>query len=151
MRVERGWERSCLSSENELTMCGVLQQKQAPAKLSPRATLLVISLLLPHEVLDHRLVYHLLLEQSTTTTTGLYQLQVCDSLELPRATEDEVDRRTRLGACALSAFPQPATLCSADSPATIPLIAMKFALERSAGCNLGRNPCNLGLDCLEEA
>ena len=40
---------------------------------------------------------------------------------------------------------------SADSPATIPLIAMKFALERSAGCNLGRDPCNLGLDCLEEA
>ena len=148
MRAERGWERSCLSSENELTMCRVLQQKQAPAKRSPRATLLVISLLLPHDVLDHRLVYHLLLEQSTTT--GLYQLQVCDSLELPRPTDDGVDRRTRLGAHARCALFQTCEH-SADSPATIPLIAMKFALERSAGCNLGRDPCNLGLDCLEEA
>ena len=149
MRAERGLERSCLSSENELTMCRVLHRSKRQPRRSPRATLLMISLLLSHDVLDHRSVYHPLLEQSPTT--GLYQLQVCDSLELPRPTGDGVDRRTRLGACALSAFPQPATLCSADSPATIPLIAMKFALERSAGCNLGRDPCNLGLDCLEEA
>ena len=124
------------------------RSKRQPPR-SPRATLLVISLLLPHDVLDHRSVYHLLLEQSTTT--GLYQLQVCDSLELPRPTDDGVDRRARLGAQAHCALFHNANLCSADSPATIPLIAMKFALERSAGCNLGRDPCNLGLDCLEEA
>ena len=54
---------------------------------------------------------------------------------------------TTIGACALFLQHHSPTAPRPSLSAT--LIAMKFALERSVGCNFGRDRCNLGrLGCL---
>ena len=78
----------------------------------------------------------------------LRRVPVCDTPELPGATDGRGrtnnNRRMR-------AFPTTplAALPTAPRPSlSATLIAMKFALERSVGCNFGRDRCNLGLGCL---
>ena len=124
------------------------------AELSPPQNLLTSSLLLPPGFPPPRVqvlvagLTQVLHPLRVPPAARLRRVPVCDTPELPGATDGRGrtnnNRRMR-------AFPTTplAALPTAPRPSlSATLIAMKFALERSVGCNFGRDRCNLGLGCL---
>ena len=139
---------------NELTMCRSLLSHQHSPRLKHLLTISLM-LLLPSGFpapLEFKFWWQVSHKSYILSEfhrpLRVRRVRVCDRPELPGATDGRGRTNNNRRMRAFPTTPLGALPTAPRPSLSATLIAMKFALERSAGCNFGRDRCNLGLGCL---